>query len=389
MNTRKWTITITLCITIVAALALFKVMEIRAAIAFAESFPEQSETVEIAVVSTTNFTSSINTIGEMVAPQRLDLRNEIAGEIAAVNFDSGKQVNQGDILLQLDISVERANLKAAEAKAVLARSVYLRTVDLLKSKAASDDQLDRANAELATSQAEIEALKSTIEKKTLRSPFNGRAGLHDLEVGQFLTGNSLITTLIGQNDFIWVDFKVPQFYRRLQTEDRVEISPIGQKTINQKNKGFQLIATVIAEYTILNAGSRSRWYRAEVANPSEFFSANTIVNVKVAVSDQQRLAQIPVAAIQYDPLGQFVFILVEDKDNNGFRAVRRPIEVKVVGEELALIESGLEEGDRIAAEGAFKLQEGLLVFSSEKDKNPVNNKPAEELEFSTTELETL
>ncbi|HBO93078.1 MAG TPA: efflux transporter periplasmic adaptor subunit, partial [Gammaproteobacteria bacterium] len=79
MSLRKWGITALSCVLIFAALAAFKVLEIRAAIAFGESFPEHSESVELAVVATTQYTPAIRVIGEMVAPQRLDLRNELAG----------------------------------------------------------------------------------------------------------------------------------------------------------------------------------------------------------------------------------------------------------------------------------------------------------------------
>ena len=134
MSIRKWSITTLCCVVIFGALALFKVMEIRAAIAFGESFPEHSETVEEARVESTQYTPVIEAIGEMVAPQRLDLRNELAGEITHVNFRSGDTVTKGQILLQLDTSVETANLAAAKARAQLAQSVYARSQNLFKSK---------------------------------------------------------------------------------------------------------------------------------------------------------------------------------------------------------------------------------------------------------------
>lgn len=361
MQLRKWGITVLSCVLIFSALAAFKVLEIRAAIAFGESFPEHSESVELAIVATTEYTPHIRVIGEMVAPQRLDLRNELAGEITRVGFTSGAAISKGQVLLQLDTSVETANLHAAQARVELAQSVYKRSQGLYESKATSKDQLDRAKADLSTAIAEQEALKHTIEKKTLRAPFNGKAGLHTFEVGQYLMDNTFITTLISEQDFIWVDFKVPQFYRRLPENTKVTVTTIGEANNQQ-----QATALVIAENTIIEAANRSRQYRAKLPNNAGNFTANTMVNVQVPVADTESVLQVPALAIQHDPLGQFVFVLNEDEEKQGYRASRRQVTVKHLGTQHALIEAGLKPGEKIAGAGAFKLHEGLLVFARER-----------------------
>src|SRR5690606_16996993 len=100
MTFMKWTLTICICLLLGCGLATFKIMEIRQSIADAAAYPEQSETVEEAFISSTRFTPTTSVIGEIVAPQRLDLRNEIAGEISAVNFESGAHVEAGQLLIQ-------------------------------------------------------------------------------------------------------------------------------------------------------------------------------------------------------------------------------------------------------------------------------------------------
>lgn len=361
MSIRKWSITTLCCVVIFGALALFKVMEIRAAIAFGESFPEHSETVEEARVESAQYTPVIEAIGEMVAPQRLDLRNELAGEITHVNFRSGDTVTKGQILLQLDTSVETANLAAAKARAQLAQSVYARSQNLFKSKATSKDQLDRAKADVSTSLAEVEALKRTISKKTLKSPFNGRAGLHNFEVGQLLMDNTFITTLIADHEYIWVDFKVPQFYPPLSLGTPVAVSTIGDQRQDAVTEG-----QVIAENTIINANNRSRQYRAQVPNNGNQFMANNTVIVKVPVGEPMEVMKIPALAVQQDPLGQFVFILKKDEAGKGYRASRRQVGIQTLGSQWAYVKSGLKPGDHIAAAGAFKLHEGLLVYTGER-----------------------
>jgi membrane fusion protein (multidrug efflux system) len=363
MNASKWVLTVLTCGVVLAGLGFYKLAEIRAGIAAAEAFPEQSETVEVTKVTVANYRPELTVVGEVVAPQRLDLRNEIGGEIAAVSFASGASVSKGQTLIQLDDSVERANLKAAQARADLAKLVLDRNRQLFDSGVSNADQLDRANAELTTASAQIDVLTRTIDKMTLRAPFDGRAGLHTFEVGQVLPANTLITNLVGNTDDMWVDFQVPQFYRQLQPGAELSVT-----TIDDANDATPVSAVVIAENTILNANNRSRGYRARVPNRAARYSANTMVNVQVPTGEAQRVLSVPATAVQNDPLGQFVYLLEEGGSNGELRAKRQRVDVKVMENDRALLEpaAGLAEGDRIAAAGAFKLYEGILTIGAER-----------------------
>lgn len=364
MNIRRWGLTVVACIAVFVALAFFKVMEIKAAIAFGESFPEHSETVEEAVVASADFTPTIKVIGTVVAAKRLDLHNELAGEITKVNFASGGHVEADQILLQLDVSIEQANLTAAEARADLATSTYERAKDLYARNAVSKEQLDQAQSNLATTLAEVKVLQRTIAKKTLRAPFAAMAGLHEFEVGQYLPENTLITTLVGDSEVAWVDFKVPQFYRPLEIGAEVMIESIGHSN-NQK----KITGRVIAENTIVQTENRSRLYRAAIKVDDKLFTANTMVSVHVPIGDAAQILQVPALSIQHDALGAYVFLLQADDQGEGFRAHRQQVKIKTtIGDTtfLEASEGGIKSGDRIAAAGAFKLYEGILVYTRQR-----------------------
>ncbi|HEY0963572.1 MAG TPA: efflux RND transporter periplasmic adaptor subunit [Pseudomonadales bacterium] len=363
MSFRKWAVTIVGCLVVFGALAAYKVNEIRGQIAMAEAYPEQSETVEEARVSTADFTPTISVIGEVLAPQRLDLRNEIGGEITSVNFRSGDRVEQGQLLVQLDTKVQQANLEAARARAELAQTVHERNERLLDTRVVNQDTVDRSLAELTAARAEIEVLQRTIEQLTLRAPFSGRAGLHNFEVGQILQAGTLITTLIGDTADMWIDFQMPQFYPQLGIGDTVSVA-----TISNDAGAARTDATIIAENTILNADNRSRGYRASVPNDAARFAPSTVVQLDVPIGAPEELLQVPAIAVQNDPLGQYVFVLRED--GAAFRAVRQQVRVRLVDSERALLEpdADLTEGTRVAAAGAFKLYEGILVHVRERNR---------------------
>jgi membrane fusion protein (multidrug efflux system) len=362
-NLARWMLATVLCLAILAALGYYKYAEIRAGIEEGEAYPEQSETVEVAIVTAVDYRPELTVFGQVVAPQRLDLSNEIAGEIASVNFEPGQAVSEGQILIQLDTSIELANLEAARARANLARLTLERSAELFGSGLSNEEQVDRARADLATAEAAIEVLERTIQKMTLRAPFSGRAGLHEFEPGQFLPANTLITNLVGATDYVWVDFRVPQFYRHLAPGTDLRVTEINNEAVTHA-----MTATVIAENTILDARSRSRSYRARLPGSATQIAANTIVNVRVPTGETERLLQVPTVAMQNDPLGQFVYRLRDDESGEGMRAVRQRVELRAVEDEYALLETGrgLAEGDRIAGAGAFKLYENILVFAGER-----------------------
>jgi membrane fusion protein, multidrug efflux system len=364
MAVMRWIVTIGGCLLVLGALGTYKYREIQAGIAAGEAYPEQSETVEEARVAVTDFTPTITVMGEIVAPQRLDLRNEIEGEITAVNFRSGESVRAGQLLIQLDTSVEEASLAVARARAELAQRSYDRNLELFESKLSSEDLLDRAKADLSAAQAEVQVLERTIDKKTLVAPFAGRAGLHTFEVGQYLESNTLITSLIGDTTDMWIDFQVPQFYAQLGTGTAVAVAGIGNDSADANAQ-----ATIIAENTVVNADSRSRGYRASIVDEQKRYTPQTMVKLEVPIANSEQLLRIPATAVQQDPLGQYVFMLNEDPAGKGLRAARQQVQVRSIGTDYALLEQNgaLKEGDRIAAAGAFKLYEGILVFTRERN----------------------
>jgi len=369
MNFKKWIVAIVGCLIVLGALAAWKYLDIAASIAKAKAYPEQSETVEAVTVATADFTPTISVMGEIVAPQRLDLHNEFAGSITAVNFHSGERVRAGQLLVQLDVTVEKANLETARAKAEVARLTHERIAKLMETKVATQNDLDKARADLTSTLSDITVLERTIDKKTLRSPFNGRAGLHNFEVGQFLPANSLVASLIGDTSNMWVDFQMPQFYPQLPVGTEISLVSIGNNAAANRVK-----ASVIAENTVLNANNRSRSYRASIPNDSQRYIPYTVVQLAVPIAAPQSLLQVPAIAVQNDALGQYVFTLRKDGAGKGYRATRQQIQVKLMETDRALIESGgaLNKGDLIAGAGAFKLYQGILVFT--RDRNAANGK---------------
>lgn len=353
----RWFITILVCAVMFAILGAIKYFQIQAAIAFGQSYPEPSESVEAITATSTSFSRSFSTIGEVVAPEAIELRNEIEGVITAVNFVSGDKVNKGDVLVQLDVSEELARKKAAQARADLAKLALDRALRLVKQKSVSEEAVDQARANYEIARADVLALQAGIAKKTLRAPFDSIAGIHTLDVGEYLQSNTFVVSLVGLNDFVWVDFNMPAATGNLNTGTEISITLSDNSADVDRTS---IPATVIARDTNASVSSRNVKLRARIDLPVDL-APNTIVKVRVPLSDRNAI-QVPRLAVLVNHRGDYVYVLKKNTGSKEYRAQRRYVELGDQNKNMATILSGLEEGELVAVHGAFKLEPNILTF---------------------------
>ncbi|TQV82654.1 efflux RND transporter periplasmic adaptor subunit [Exilibacterium tricleocarpae] len=353
MRFRPWVVAVLICVAVTAALAGYKVLQIKSAIAFAESFPEPSETVETVTVAQTQWIPEVSVLGEVVAPRSVELRNELAGKIVEVGFAPGARVTRGQLLLQLDISEETAQLKAAEAEMELARLELERFRKLIRQNASSKDRYDRAKAEMAVASANRQALQATIDKKTLRAPFDANAGLHELEAGQFLADNTSITRLVGIDENVWVDFNLPQDRALVPVGTEVTATAPGRSGVKARGR-------VIARDAAVAADSRNLRMRALLPGVADVLKPGAIVDISVPVGAPQAVGVLPATAIRRDSFGAYVYALVRDEQGQ-LRARKRAVTLGPERAQNVIVTGALEAGEQIAAKGSYKLREGLLV----------------------------
>jgi membrane fusion protein (multidrug efflux system) len=359
MRLKPWQVVAAVCVGLVVVLGFIKFMQIRAAIAFGESFPEPSETVEIQTTEFSSWQAEISVVGEVRASREVALRNEAEGVIAIIGFQAGGQVKAGDILLQLDIGEEQASLEVIAPQVKLAQLDLKRISGLVNRKAVSQQDADRAAVQLAVAEGQRAAVKAVIANKTVIAPFDGFAGLHDFEVGEFLSANSVITDLVGDLDTLWIDFSVPQRYSGLSSYTAVLIDAAEFGT-------DRLSATISALEPMISSQSRSLNIRAVLDNKKRLLKPGAIVNVFAPVGDVRQIVRLPNTAVRLDSFGAYVFVLTKDSGDQ-WRASRRPITVVAKQDYDSIISTGLQAGEVVATMGSFKLREGLLVYQA-KDK---------------------
>ena len=143
--------------------------------------PEHPEIVEFASPELTSIRNSTTTVGTILAPRSLQLRTEVVGSVSKLSFASGQVVDDGQILLELDSSVEKAQLAGAQAAMEIAESTLKRTQQAAKLRAISELELEQATAIKSQAGADVMRLEAIISKKTMKAPFCARVGLFDIE----------------------------------------------------------------------------------------------------------------------------------------------------------------------------------------------------------------
>lgn len=301
MKLVRWLITLTLCAAALAGLYYYKTGQWLAAEQAAASTPEYGETVEAMTAQPVSHRTHIEVLGETVAPQWLELRNALAGTIEQVNFRAGEQVEVGQLLVQLDIREETADLRAAQSSLRAAKQAWQRLAKLRRSDVASQQRLEEARSTMAAQQARVEVLQSRIDRKTLRAPFSGVAGIHDLQPGQYLEVNSVLTTLTGTPGYSWVDFRVPQVYPQLVLGTDVEVLLLD---------GQHASARLSAVSPEIDAASRSRLYRAKLSytEGANVPGHRASVRVQLPVGELQQLIRLPVTALLSSSQGRLSLI---------------------------------------------------------------------------------
>jgi membrane fusion protein (multidrug efflux system) len=363
----RWLIVITTCLVVAAGLGYYKYRQIQAGMAFAAAFPERVEAVEVFIAREEIWQPTTSVTAEVVAIQSIELSNELAGSIVEVGFAPGARVNKGQVLLRLDISEELAQIAAARAEAEIARLDLARNQKLITSGAAAQDARDRAKARSDAAVAAVNRVQAVIAKKTLRAPFDATTGLHELEVGQYLDEASVISRLIGINDRIWIDFTLPQQQAQLANGQRISATIVEAAQI--------FAAEIIARDAFVNEMSRNVRFRAIADNQELGLYAGTLVSVEVPVGESRIAVLVPVTAVRWSSFGSNVFVLrpAEEGAPAPERAEKRTVQLGPQRGEFVVITAGVRPGERIAADGAFKLREGMLVNAVKGDPGGISS----------------
>jgi membrane fusion protein (multidrug efflux system) len=162
-------------------------------------------------------------IGTFRAVQGYDVAAEVGGIVRAINFESGQYVKEGTVIVQLDDSIEQADLRSGLAQLKKAELELKRQQELLSRKATPKTNFDAALAARDSAAATVDRVRAVIAQKAITTAFAGRLGIRNVDIGQYLPAGTPMVTL-QQLTPIYVDFPVPeQKLSALAVGNKVEV----------------------------------------------------------------------------------------------------------------------------------------------------------------------
>ena len=337
-------------------LAAWKQNTTKDAAAAAAKQPEPVERVSFAIAEARPHHASTTAIGTVLALRSITLKSEVSGSVVRASLQPGQVVEAGTVLVQLDTSVERAELRALDAAARLSRTMLGRREELLKFGATTQDEVDQVRGQHDVADAQSARLRAVIAKKTIRAPFRARVGLANVHPGQYLDQGAELTTLQGVADQVHVDFTVAQ---------SVAAAIVAGSSVEVRtSQGLAFQAQVLAVDAKVDPETRSRAVRAQLDAGKDGPAPGASVRVLVPVGESSDAVVIPVNALRKGPEGDHVWVV--DADAGGvLRAHERKVQSGPMLGETVIVRSGVEAGQRLAASGSFKLREGVRVQAVE------------------------
>ncbi|NTV10800.1 MAG: efflux RND transporter periplasmic adaptor subunit [Zoogloea sp.] len=320
----------------------------------------------------------LSAVGTLRAVRGVDVTTEVPGLVRSIEFKSGDEVRAGQVLVQLIADADIAQLRALEASAELARTVYERDKEQFAAEVISKAQLDNDAADLKSKRAQVAQQAALVQKKTIRAPFAGKLGITTVNPGLYINAGNMIVTL-QTIDPIFVDFNLPQ--------QQVPQVRVGQKvtltTDAYRDTVFE--GRVNAINPRVDASTRNVQVEATIANPQRLLLPGMFATVRLDTGQTQRLLTLPQTALTYNPYGSTVFVIqASDRKDGKGNPVLVAQQVFVTpgatrGDQVAILK-GVQPGAQVVTSGQIKLRNGVpvVINNAVQPSNSPNPRPQEQ-----------
>jgi len=304
--------------------------------------------VETATVTAGPVREEVSAVGTSRSNESVVVRPEISGRISQIEFDEGKPVRKGQLLVALDDSVYAAELQQAKANLALQSSNYERTVELARDNFVSANAKDQALNNLRVAEASLALAQARLAKTRILAPFSGIVGIRQVSVGDYVKEGQDLATLEDISS-LKVDFRIPELYlTSLERGQSVEIQ-------TDAFPGRTYAAVLDAIDPLVDQNGRSLLLRARLKNTDGALRPGMFVRTRLIIAERPNALTIPEEALVPVGSSQYVFRVRDGK------AERVKVETGVRRAGRVEIVAGLAAGDIVVTAGQIKLRDGVAV----------------------------
>src|SRR3990167_9750225 len=352
----KKTIIISVSIAFLVMLFGYRLLQNTITVFTASSGPPPA-TVSATTVKTIDSQPYISSVVTLQAVNGVDLSTQVPGVVSKIFFESGQMIETGQPIMSMDTSVLAAQLENATSVMNYKKVTFQRYESLYKKGVVSHDQYDSARSDFNQANASVNELKALINQMTIDAPFSGKLGIRQVNLGQYLTPGTVITSL-QQVDPIYANFNIPtQNISQITLGQEIEVSvdSYPEKTYAGK---------ITAIDSVVDQDTRGINVQGTVTNPNGELTPGMFGEVKVLLPIQAGALVIPQTAVTYTLYGNSVFIVTEQLDKKGKKALVVNQRYITVGQREGtniVVKQGLKEGEMVVTSGQLKLQDGMKV----------------------------
>jgi RND family efflux transporter MFP subunit len=323
--------------------------------------------------------------GRIESVETVQVRARVRGYLTKVNFKDGQIVKPGELLYEIDprpyqatLDGAQAQVAAADAALDLAKKEYARAVSLLRSNAASREEVDTwtgkqgvAKADRLKALAAVEQAKLDLDFTKVTAPINGMISRTLADVGNLINasgGETLLTTIVSV-DPMYVYFEVDERallrYRKEfdknKTDDKHVRPPIKELKIPvevrlEGDEGYPHKGVIDFADNIVNPSTGTIKVRGVLPNVRRILDAGMRARVRIPVSDPHKVLLVTARAVANDQ-GRKLLYVVDDKDV----VKRRNVKLGRFEGSLQVILEGLKTEEWVIVDGIQFVRDEMKV----------------------------
>jgi membrane fusion protein (multidrug efflux system) len=295
--------------------------------------------VEVVAARTDTVVDAIIATGQVEPLQSIQLRPEVDGRLVEILVREGAEVAQGTPLFKVDDGELKAQVARSQADRDLAQQALTRTKQLLQEKAAAPADVERAEAQMRSTQAALDLLQLRLDRTVVRAPFAGVTGQRLASLGDYVN-NSTDQLKLRQR----VVFRVAAL------------------------SGRDFAGTVDFVDPLVALPGRTITVKALVPNPKRELQAGMFIEARLETAVRPEAVVVPEDAVS--PMQGLMWVWVVNAD----KAERRQVTLGVRTPGYVEIQEGVQSGEQVVVGGSERLSPGAEVRATLQERVPVRTR---------------
>jgi membrane fusion protein (multidrug efflux system) len=360
----RFLVAVVLLVLVVGGIVGFNLFRDRAIEGYFATMQPPPVTVSVIEAKPITWQPGIEAIGTAHAIRGVELGVEAGGIVQDIAFNANDRVEAGQLLVQIDDRIERADLAAAEAQLQLSEETLKRVEALRERGVAPLSDLDVARADATNARAQVNKLSAVLAEKALKAPFAGIVGIPQVDVGEYVVPGTVYAAL-QDLDTMRVDFSIPE-----QELPRIRIGlPI---TVRSDAPEVELTGEITAIEPRIDPNSRLVSVRGEFDNPKREINPGQFLHVRVDLPPEDNVIALPQTVLSSNLYGDSVYVVRTEGEGEEAQQTVEQVFVKAGRRSQGLVEivDGVEAGDEVVTAGQNRLSGGARV-AIDNTVNPV------------------